>query len=155
MEKQSIHWERQDLLKKINKRIGAETDITSLVMKGVYGSATVIDELIDCLGIRIEEGALETLNLEILPHERLTELTSSVFDFFAGKCKNLTKFELKSTEFIESEQVRQVIHDFAIRVICNCDPAKLTMLELIEVASKESEVVSLLDSLQNSQIQSL
>ena len=124
-------------------------------MKGVYGSAIVIDELIDCLGIRIEEGALETLNLEILPHERLTKLTSSVFEFFAGKCKNLTKFELKSTEFIESEQVRQVIHDFAIRVICNCDPAKLTVLELIEVANKKSEVISLLDSLQNSQIQSL
>ena len=79
LDKQSIHWERQDLLKRINDRIGAETDITSLVMKGVYGSATVIDELIDCLCGRIEEGTLETLNLEILPHERLIELSSSVF----------------------------------------------------------------------------
>ena len=97
LKKQSIHWERQDLLKRINDRIGADTDITSLELLGIYGPSAVIDELIDCLRIRINEGALKTLNLEILPHERLTALNTSVFEYLVGKCSDLTKFELQST----------------------------------------------------------
>ena len=155
MEQSSDHWEPKDLLDRINQIIGSDSQIYSIELRGIYGSSIVIDELIDCLGSRIEEGTLERLILEILPHKNLTELTSHVFEILASKCTNLRKFELNGTQLIKSDKARKVLHEFLISVIAFCDHENLTDLKLIKVASEKSEVINLLQSLTSCDLRNL
>ena len=124
-------------------------------MIGVYGSSIVIDEIIDCFGMKILEDKLESITLDILPHKNLTVLTPHVFDVLARKCSNLKKFELRGTQKIKSENARGVLHNFFSSVVSVCDPAKLTDLRMIKMGRTDEEVVDLLEQLTASEIKNL
>ena len=125
MDRNTEHWEPQDLRKKIDnhEKLGEKCVITSVEMQGVSGSKIVIDELIDFMGRNIKKGKLKKLVMDIAPHKDLDGLTPVVFRTLAAKCTKFERFELYGTARLENPQPREVLHDFFCDVLNACDNA--------------------------------
>ena len=152
MDRNTEHWEPQDLRNKIDKhkKLGENCVITSVEMRGVSGSKIVIDELIDFMGRNTKKGKLQKLVLDIAPHKDLDGLTPVVFKTLAAKCTKLKRFELFGTARLEKAQPREVLHEFFCSVLDACDKAgTLEDIRLSEVASEKEEAAGLLEHLNN------